>query len=512
MNRTIFKKLFCFVLVLASMSFADPVTVPGTNLTLQAPTGWNTAPGQQGAVLTLMAPDGLAQIMINTMVPQNGMTLDQFFPAIHDGVVQSMTQNQASSWQSIEDSKQVKNGITFRFRNFKGTLGQSAGMQLGFAFAKTSSQLLVFNVAMDSSGTMRYSRVIRNSLLSLKDPSLKPEPVSMLPSQPSGSVLPPSGRPSSILPPPPAAAQLPATKSYTETTTKITLSYPSSWQLDKQSGSVTIGGPQGTPEFNTTINFQALDKSQTQNRTFDIAVSSFIQGLQGMGGKISQNQHVSISGQKGRQLDTVISQGQATYVIRYLLMNRPNVVGIVSFVAPANQWNSFLPTVQQVQNSISVPTQRPAATSILPPQANKPSMIPPTPVTTPQAAPTPATPEAAFEALRDAIHAGNWDLAVTFITNKGLYNFCKYWSNSNPEFGIDLTAAKDNPGLVLAHVLKNYPQSHSKIESFGKQGKLTGTRKHNDDMIMLKILYPGRKSENYFWMKRINGRWQYNHM
>lgn len=160
--------LFCLT------GFTAPITIPGTQITIEPPRGWNSAPGQQGAVLTLASPDGLAQIMINTMIPQNGMTMEQFFTSIHDQIAQNMAQDQASGWQSIEDSQQVQNAIMFRFRNYQGSLGQAANMQLGFVFAKTSSHLLVFNVAMNANRAAAYGQAIRTSLLSIKDPAMAP--------------------------------------------------------------------------------------------------------------------------------------------------------------------------------------------------------------------------------------------------------------------------------------------------------------------------------------------------
>jgi predicted Zn-dependent protease len=121
--------------------------------------------------LAFASGDGLAQISVSVMQPQNGMPLAQFMDALHDEVVRKLAADPANGWQSIEDRRQTVGGMAFRFRTFRATHGAATGMELGFTFARSASHGVVFNVPMAPQGQARHAAAVRRSLLSLRPPA-----------------------------------------------------------------------------------------------------------------------------------------------------------------------------------------------------------------------------------------------------------------------------------------------------------------------------------------------------
>ena len=151
--------------------------------------------------MTLFPPDGLAQISVNVIVPEAGTTLDQYFSAFHDAVLQGITQDTTNGWQSTQDKTETIHGMAYRFRTFKATQGPSTNMELQMIFVKASSRVLALNVVVDPvQGKDKYGKVADACVRSLKDPAIKivtpveapqsnPAAVPSTPSQPTQPAL-----------------------------------------------------------------------------------------------------------------------------------------------------------------------------------------------------------------------------------------------------------------------------------------------------------------------------------
>lgn len=155
-----------------------------------------------------------------------------------------------------------------------------------------------------------------------------------------------------VNPPAVSPVSVPKQSVYQDQTTSLAITYPSGWVAERNSASITFSGPKGTPAYETTMNLQALDRKSPQNATLDAAFSTFIAGLRKSGGRISRTTSASIADSPAYRVEAVALVNGVMHEFRYLLVERPAAIALISFVAPQSRWASWLPEVQQAEKEI----------------------------------------------------------------------------------------------------------------------------------------------------------------
>lgn len=145
----------------------ESVPIPGTATRIELPPGWTSGPGEQGAVLRLDSPDLAAQISLNVMQPDNGMTLPEFQKAIEAGIHENML---STGFLAEEGNPQIFAAGSAQTRLYRYTLPDPTDpLVLEIGYVVVGDHLLVSNFTSFSSA-VDHLQAGRASLLSVGRP------------------------------------------------------------------------------------------------------------------------------------------------------------------------------------------------------------------------------------------------------------------------------------------------------------------------------------------------------
>lgn len=171
------RRVFGYVLLFAALPLAicfaqQRIEIPGTNgAALSLPPGWNAGPGGEGAVLSLLAPDGNAQVMVNLLSPNPGQDLGQFADLMADQTRQQVL-NAGLPVNPRPTQRPVLGGRQFRVESFPIN-DPTQPLLLEFAFTLLPKQLLVFNISAAQQSPQRLAEA-RQAVQSLSEARAAP--------------------------------------------------------------------------------------------------------------------------------------------------------------------------------------------------------------------------------------------------------------------------------------------------------------------------------------------------
>lgn len=287
---------------------------------------------------------------------------------------------------------------------------------------------------------------------------------------------------------------------------QLTLAHPEGWTVGRAGNVYTYSGVEGTTAYYTTMNLQLLDKSAQQNRDLDTARVSFGNGFQNAGGKITGSQRLNLKTCITQRIDGEAMVNGALHHFRYLLIDRPQVIAVISFVAPIEMWSAFEPLTDRLKASI-----RPLeADNVVRPAVS------PTPAPAPVGRssfeddlPNPSSPQAVFDLIQRAVRAKDWVLFVHLLDTKTVeIEMQRYLGELAREHGIDVARLGAREAMLA--VLQTIPEAAESKAFLGKNGTISGTRKEDENRELVMVRFEDG-SEQYLWMFRENGNWRWHY-
>ena len=489
---------------LPSFSSGQPsgvVPIGDSGFTFTPPPDWQQFPSDQPTGLQYGLPDKTAvmevlAVDIEEPIPDRAAFLDA-----------SLTQIESSfgpGWTKREQTPHATGGVNVLFKRFAGQLSGRDAQLLTIALTDGTQLVLAYGYyaaeLVSTSGN-----AMRDSILSIKTghPSTASAPSSPAPKPPTVFGVPPPHNPPPAITrstPPAPPAPLPAVaagwKSYNETHAGIHVPFPEAWEVDRQSSVITIGGPTGTAMEDMTINLQALKRNTPGNADVSAAVAKMVKDYKAMGARIENLEAFSLSNVPACRFHATInarSPGSPgfTHVFYYLLFERADIISVLSYVAPIDVWNEYLPIIQQSESGVRLDH------------------------TTAVSAPTvaraePNTSREAYFALADAVAAQQWDWIVAHLTEKAMLNFCQLWREALPDADMTEAHAKANPVKTTREYLMYRKPKEDLAGYFERDRIIDGIREENPDWHLV-MTTKATGGQHYLWFKRINGLWQFDY-
>lgn len=128
---------------------------------------------------------------------------------------------------------------------------------------------------------------------------------------------------------------------------------PSGWsESHPQENILSIRG-KGAKEL-MTVNYQVLDRRNAKYTDLATAGKELYAQLPGLGQyTIANDVQSSIAGMPAHFLDVYINPGDREYAVRYIEIERPEYIALLSLICPKDQHQSFAPIAKRVQTSIA---------------------------------------------------------------------------------------------------------------------------------------------------------------
>lgn len=485
----------------SSSQLAGVVPIGNSGFTFTPPPGWQQFPSDQPTGLQFGLPDKTAvmevlAVDIGEPIPDRAAFLDT-----------SLTQIEASfgpGWTMREHTPHADGDVNVLFKRFAGQLSGRDAQLLTIALTDGTQLVLAYGYyaaeLVSTSGN-----AMRDSILSIKAglSSTTSVPFSPPSQPPSRSAFPapsnsPSAHPSSppAAPPPPTPSGTAGWKSYHETHAGIHVPFPDGWEIDRQSSVITIGGPTGTAMEDMTINLQALKRNTPGNADVSAAVAKMVKDYKAMGARIENLEEFSLSNVPARRFHATINARNPgspgfTHAFYYLLFERADIISVLSYVAPIDVWNEYLPIIQQSEAGVTLDN---TGTVSAPAVARA----------------EPGTSREAYFALADAVAAQQWDWIVAHLTEKAMLNFCQLWREALPNADMTEAHAKANPVKTTREYLM-YGQPKADLAGYFQRDRIIdGIREENPDWHLV-MTTKASGGQHYLWFKRINGRWQFDY-
>lgn len=487
---------------------AGAVALGNSGFVFTPPPTWAAFPGSRPNSQQFGLPDksALTEVMwvdVDVAAANPSALLDQTLAQLESGF--------GTGWSQRERAPNSANGVHTLFKRFGGNMGNvPAELQV---YATTDGTKMVIGYgyyAEAASGTV--GQTMRTALLGIAKPGSAAAPAMPMFSLPS-SLPAPASTPAAVATPtaPPVAAApitpatpgtpAPATTGmamYRETTLQLEVPHPTDWVVEKSGGSVTIAGPQGTPAYDTTINLQALQRSDPRNRDLATAIKSFSTGLSGAGARIDVSESCTVAGAPAHRLYALAKIGHPnetgfTHIFRYLLIERPQVVAVISYVSPIDNWEAFLPIVEQSTNGIRAVGSTTAAPAGSPVTA------------------TAGTSVDAWNKINRFAKARDWEMLVEFLDADAVAQYTlRYVENFCKDSGVDLSGFPTAPLERLRRILERVPATESYVKYLQVNPLKITTREENENLCLVMVQWGTAKNqETYYWMKRINGNWKH---
>ena len=272
---------------------------------------------------------------------------------------------------------------------------------------------------------------------------------------------------------------------FRESTSGLLVPYPRDWVASRSGGRIVIGGAEGTRDHVFTIALQGLDRSLPQNTEFADAVLGFVEGLAEHNPDIRNHGEWKLGGDAAYIVETSLQVDGTPTIFRYILVDRPKVIPIVSYVAPADRWEEYLPMVQYSMEGLRFD---PAGGSVVQSPASAPE-----------------SGREAFEALRVCARQHDWEGFLSFFEGKGLQTLLRDFGNVASSVRRELPSEPDPRRRALL-AIGAIPAVAEHVEGFGKPGEVFDVRIENADQHLVKMRYADG-NEGWWWMRRIGGRW-----
>lgn len=286
-----------------------------------------------------------------------------------------------------------------------------------------------------------------------------------------------------------------AAESYHEATTGLLIPHPAGWVAEKAEGSVTLSGAEGTPAYNTTISVQALRRSDPANRDLATAVKSFSQGLRQSGAEVKSVEPMKCAAGAAYGIYAAARMDQPgepgfTHLFRYVLIERPGVIAVVSYVAPIADWNGFLPTVDRSIAGIRAAGATPPATARTSAAGGRTSVD-------------------AWKTLNGLARAQDWELLVEFLEPEAVrQHLLPSAEDLARRSGLATTSLPTEPCARLRAILERAPAAAECVEYLQRDNFKLSTREENANQHLVMVQHgPASNQQTYYWMRRINGRW-----
>ena len=128
---------------------------------------------------------------------------------------------------------------------------------------------------------------------------------------------------------------------------------PSGWsQSHPQPHILSIRG-KGEKQL-MTVNYQVLDRRNPKYSSLAVASKDLYAQLAGLGRyKIASDVQTTIGSMPAHILDVFVNPGDQVYKIRYIEIERPGYMALLSLICPQNQQDDFAPIAERVQQTIA---------------------------------------------------------------------------------------------------------------------------------------------------------------
>ncbi|HKK33839.1 MAG TPA: hypothetical protein VJ934_09830, partial [Desulfomicrobiaceae bacterium] len=128
---------------------------------------------------------------------------------------------------------------------------------------------------------------------------------------------------------------------------------PSGWsESHPQENILSIRG-RGDMEL-MTVNYQVLDRKNPKYTDLATAGKELYAQLSGLGKyTIINDVQSNIGNMPAHFLDVYINPGDREYAVRYIEIERPEYIALLSLICPKDQHQSFAPIAGRVQSTIS---------------------------------------------------------------------------------------------------------------------------------------------------------------
>jgi len=291
---------------------------------------------------------------------------------------------------------------------------------------------------------------------------------------------------------------------YHEPTTGLGIPHPVGWVAERAAGSVTLSGPEGTPAYDTTINVQALRRADAANRDLATAVQSFSRGLQGQGAKIDGSDPGTLAGVPAHFIYAFAKVGHPerqgyTHVFRYILIERPEVIAVVSYVSSIDDWEAYRPVARQSEAAIRVTGGAAGAPVAMAPAVAGAGLS--------AAALAKLDSIQTWQALHEKVVAQNWREAATFLEPEAVRNhLLRVAEEYARRAGQNPDTMSPEPLPRLLAILEQVPTAAATLAYLARPPVKITVRKENANqhLVMVEL---ADKQEHYYWMRRVNGRW-----
>ncbi|MBU0754859.1 MAG: hypothetical protein KJ645_06945 [Planctomycetes bacterium] len=119
----------------------------------------------------------------------------------------------------------------------------------------------------------------------------------------------------------------------------------------------------------------------------------------------------------------------------------------------------------------------------------------------------PKSPEDAFDAIQRAVRGGDWESFVRLLHTATVeVEMSRFFGELAKENHVDIAGL--SPREAMLKVLRQVPQAAESKLFMGKPAKITGTRKEDDDRVLVMTKFDNG-GEQYLWMFREGGNWRW---
>ena len=244
---------------------------------------------------------------------------------------------------------------------------------------------------------------------------------------------------------------------------------------------------------------------QTMGRDMGNSAASVFKGLSDQVSAAPQAQMISsgqttVNGIPAYQLHFTLQQPTEKQHFKYVVLDisGPNVA-TVSFVGPASLLEDM-----DAHYAKLLETVRSVGTDTLPAKAAQPEKP-----ATAAVYEEPKTPEETFHAIQAAIKNKNWGYLVHLLHSDTVeLEMSRYFGVLAEENHVQTAGL--SPRRAMLEVFRQVPQAGENKAFLAKAATITGTRKHQEDKVLVMAKYDSG-GEQYLWMFKEDGNWRWHY-